>query len=688
MDHRAGADVSRLITELRANSADSRQAGDGGAKGPQFTGPLDTVPDDITTTVTLTVDGAHVVSSIDAIGDKDFFKVQLVEGELYDFGMYQKAGGPTLVPLPDAYLEIYDADGELVTSADGGGPNTPSGLDVLTTFEAGYTGTYYINARAFDQDGTNGTDGDGIGDYELFAKTGDPNAYQPYYDTDSPLHAIDWGTQIDGTTRNPDGDQGPRDNGEAYEPTKTEFGIEGKNVVTYYLAKQGEVYVDEDPTTPGSTETMVAKGWSDWEIDALEVAFDQYEQFSDLVYVEVDNREQADFRFLTYLGTPGPGVSLLGRMSPPGEENAGQAEFNAADERWNEAGLSQGGFTFVTLIHEMGHGHGLAHPHDNGGHSSVMRGVEANGPAFDYTTGDFGLNQGVYTMMSYQDGWEESPYGSADTQDPNGWLGGPMAFDIAALQDKYGVNEDYATGNDTYVLKDENAPGTFYDCIWDAGGKDSLRYDGARNANIDLRAATLQYEEGGGGWISFATGIYGGYTIANGVTIENATGGTGRDRLTGNDVDNRLDGGDGNDRLSGLKGVDDLRGGAGKDIVYGGSGDDLITGGFGNDLMVGGQGADTFAFTAIAPGKEVDKIRGLESSDLIDLSRIDADAGRGGNQAFHLVDAFTHTAGEAILVHSEARDRTFLLLDDDGDGKIDLKLVMDGDQTTFDGLTL
>ena len=46
-----------------------------------------------------------------------------------------------------------------------------------------------------------------------------------------------------------------------------------------------------------------------------------------------------------------------------------------------------------------------------------------------------------------------------------------MAFDIAAIQDKYGVNEDWATGNDTYVLsKDVNrAPGTYYHRrIWDA----------------------------------------------------------------------------------------------------------------------------------------------------------------------------------------------------------------------------
>ena len=34
---------------------------------------------------------------------------------------------------------------------------------------------------------------------------------------------------------------------------------------------------------------------------------------------------------------------------------------------------------------------------------------------------------------------------------------------------------------------------------------------------IDLRAATLQYEVGGGGFVSFVAGIHGGFTIASGV---------------------------------------------------------------------------------------------------------------------------------------------------------------------------
>jgi serralysin len=72
-------------------------------------------------------------------------------------------------------------------------------------------------------------------------------------------------------------------------------------------------------------------------------------------------------------------------------------------------------------------------------------------------------------------------------------------------------------------MKDVNAAGTFYSSIWDGGGTDEIRYTGAANATIDLRAATLKYEVGGGGFVSYAHGIFGGFTIANGVTIENAT---------------------------------------------------------------------------------------------------------------------------------------------------------------------
>ncbi|HET9427760.1 MAG TPA: M10 family metallopeptidase C-terminal domain-containing protein, partial [Allosphingosinicella sp.] len=624
----------------------------------------DDVPDDITTTRTVTVDGEHIVSTINTIGDQDFFRVELEAGHVYDIAQYLVTGGPSGVPLNDAYIELYDASGNLIVSADGGGPNTPSGLDALLTFIPETSGTYYINARAYDTDSVNGTTGDAVGDYELFVTdVTDQPTYIPYYDLNSPLHSIDWGSQVDRTSRNPDGEEGPRITGNEFTGVGSNpFGIEGKNVITVYYAKAGDIFVSEDPTNPGLTENMVAKGLEAWEKAAFELAFDLYEQVADVVFVEVSNRAEADFKIITYNGTPGVGASLLGRMSPPNEQNEGQAEFNAGDVRWTEEGLQQGGFYFPTLLHEFGHGMGMAHPHDNGGRSSIMRGAGGGTAGIGGGLGDYGLSQQVFTIMSYNDGWQTSGYGTPSSggltgteADHFGWVGTLSPLDIAVIQDKYGVNEDWATGDDLYVIKDVNAPGTYYESIWDAGGVDEISYSGARDATIDLRPATLQYEEGGGGRVSFAFGIHGGFTIANAVTIENATSGAGNDTLIGNDAANNLSAGDGNDRIEGNNGADVLIGGAGTDQLFGGS------------------GADTFVFAAgdSAVGEARDTIGDFErGADRIDLSGT-------GATSFIGTARFSGTAGE--VRYAAFTDRTIIEVDGDGDGTADLQVAIAGD---------
>ena len=131
-----------------------------------------------------------------------------------------------------------------------------------------------------------------------------------------------------------------------------------------------------------------------------------------------------------------------------------------------------------------------------------------------------------------------------------------MALDIALLQATYGANTSHASGDNTYTLVSVNASGTGYQAIWDTGGVDEIVYAGSASVTIDLRAATLNAEAGGGGFISSADGIHGGYTIANGVIIENATGGSNDDTLIGNDADNMFTGGYGNDTVDGGLGAD------------------------------------------------------------------------------------------------------------------------------------
>ncbi len=146
-------------------------------------------------------------------------------------------------------------------------------------------------------------------------------------------------------------------------------------------------------------------------------------------------------------------------------------------------------------------------------------------------------------------------------------------------------------------------------------------------------------------------------------------GGAGADALSGGQGRDRLDGGDGDDALDG---------GGGRDVIVGGSGRDALDGGRGADLLIGGAGADVFVFDALADlglGRGCDAVRGFRSgSDQIDLSEIDANLGRGGDQRFRLIedDDFSGRAGELRSAGGVLRG------DVDGDGVADFAIRLGG----------
>lgn len=412
-----------------------------------------------------------------------------------------------------------------------------------------------------------------------------------------PLSSIDWGTQLDVARVDvrpvPDG---------------TTLNIDGMRVVTSL--------------------------WTPYERGQFELAFRQIEAVTALDFAWTENPADAEFRLAKYADEA---PCFCGAMYPPGTEYEGLAVFNYASYGWDwnepgRGGLEQGGLGFSTILHEFGHGLGLAHPHDTGGSSTVMPGVTER---FDsYGTGD--LNQGVFTVMGFNDGWPGGPPGLPPLEWPlnYGYQGTLMALDIAVLQEKYGANTDHAAGNDVYRLPETNGLGTYYSSIWDTGGVDEIRTQSSRDAVIDLRAATLEQETGGGGFVSYVSGIYGGMTIANGVIIETATGGSGNDVITGNAAANTLVGRRGNDILRGNDGDDVLRGGDGLDRLFGGLGDDAISGGAtpddrsdviqagaGDDWVDAGHGNDTIEGGAgddqLIGGFGADSLAGQSGADIL-----------------------------------------------------------------------
>lgn len=312
------------------------------------------------------------------------------------------------------------------------------------------------------------------------------------------------------------------------------------------------------------TSGAQAQNWSDAEKYVFDYATYIYGSVSGLRFQRVDSVAAADIVWWkTEIGDDTIGVHEL----PEGNQIWGY--FDPTTDSWGN--MHFGGDGLNTVLHELGHGVGLAHPHDGGDEG----GTTFPGVADASSTGTYGLNQGVWTVMSYNTGWDRAGYDVT-----YGNQAGLGAFDIAALQALYGKNMATAAENDVYSLPTwnlfTNEQGWF--CIWDAGGQDTITASKASaGVQIDLRAATLRTgDPNAGGFISRESGVAGGYTIANGVVIENATGGRSNDKLYGNAAANTLKGNGGKDSLRGFAGNDILMGGAGSDTLSGSTGSDVF----------------------------------------------------------------------------------------------------------------
>lgn len=118
--------------------------------------PADAVRGDAGTRARLDI-GAEVLDTLDFPRDADWRRVTLQAGQTYRFSL-ESAGDS---PLSDPLLRLLNARGEELARDDDGGPNLNSALE----FTPAASGTYFLEARGFQDDATGG--------YRLRARQGD-----------------------------------------------------------------------------------------------------------------------------------------------------------------------------------------------------------------------------------------------------------------------------------------------------------------------------------------------------------------------------------------------------------------------------------------------------------------------------------------------------------------------------------
>ncbi len=248
-----------------------------------------------------------------------------------------------------------------------------------------------------------------------------------------------------------------------------------------------------------------------------------------------------------------------------------------------------GTYGWATHLHEIGHGLGLKHPHDDAGWLRIVA------EEWDWLE---------YSVMSYRSHENDDVEGSY----VNEYGGFPQTFmmnDIAALQYLYGANYEINAGDTVYSWRPwsgttmvdgkvaiEPESNRIFATIWDGGGTDTYDLGTYRSdLSLDLRQGrasrfdSSQLARLSEWWdIRAAGNIYNALRHENDdrSLIENAIGGHGDDLIVGNWGANQLTGGGGRDDLSGLWGDDsfryagDVAGADGSDYLYGGEGVDRI----------------------------------------------------------------------------------------------------------------
>ena len=610
------------------------------------------VPNNTNTSVSLAF-GETYTGEIETANDEDWLSVELTAGVTYAFRMTGSTIGDGT--LDDPFIKgLYDADGVSLNRFDDDGAGNRNSQLVFTPTESG---TYYISAGSWETE---------VGTYKFTFAEYVAEAPTPY--SSAIVDQVDnsGDDRIDGLL-----------SGFRYQNV---LGADTTEV-TYSIPRAGSQW-STDPNNGYGPESGEGEPWDNIaylttnEAALFRDGLSQLESLAKLTLTEVaDNSTSAG----------SVRVAWTGQMD---EDQAAHAYYPAGSpvggDIWilseNQGTGGEGSYFQLVLLHELGHAVGLKHPFDDDGSGVIL-------PA-EYDCLE-------YTLMAYNVSVLDEAIDGASFY-PTSY----MYLDILALQYMYGAAEN-ATGNTTYTFASGQK---YYETIWDTGGTDT--YD----ASGQTRALTLDLTPGS--WSNVGTQITlfsadGNQTKTDTVftppevTVENAIGGSGGDRLIGNTAANRLTGNSGNDSLYGGNGNDTLSGGAGSDRIEAGKGNDLVTGGSsqsgiesGNDTVWAGDGNDSIYGAAgadrLGGGEGHDMIFGLGGNDTIfggkgssALSRDTLDGGAGDDEIYGGAgddsvvggagnDLLYSGTGDDVIIGGAGDDTLWGMKDDDmltgGDG--------------------